>query len=141
MLLNVSRSLRVHHLDEGLTDGWEQIVPCAGLPIISSCLTVHSHPYLSVACALHPLFAAPSLDRLWSHGPGIADAMLQFVQRPPSLHLLPTFTADRRTGQSTAASVSRSRSAITAARQIEATSRFVPCANSPTPTTGTLTPA
>src|SRR2546425_3509028 len=57
-----------------------------------------------------------------------------------SLHLLPTFTAARRTGQSTADSVSRSRSAITAARQIEATSRFVPCANSPTPTTGTLTP-
>jgi hypothetical protein len=34
MLLNVSRSLRVHHLVEDLTVGWEQIVPCTGLPII-----------------------------------------------------------------------------------------------------------
>lgn len=108
--------------------------------VLSSCLTAHSHPYLSIACTLHPSFAVPSLDRLWSRGPGIADAMLQFVQRPPTLHLLPTFTAAPLTGQSTAASVSRSRSAITAARQIEATSRFVACANSPTPTTGTLTP-
>ena len=57
-----------------------------------------------------------------------------------SLHLLPTFSTARRTGQSTAASVSRSRSAITTVRQIEATSRFVPCANNPTATKGTLTP-
>src|SRR5437763_6857598 len=30
----MSRSLRVHHLVEGLTNGWEHLIPGTGLPII-----------------------------------------------------------------------------------------------------------